>query len=279
MKHKTKNQIFHEKKKLMPDKNLIEFDKRKKSIPDKNLIQLCKEAIKKMCNTGGKAFTMTVPVKIEDTDIILSELVERFEKSINSQPTPDERERGITITKAPTPDVKGLEEDKLNEDVKNILIQFHEICSEYPVSQDKLNIRAVYDTFRIQNILSTPKSEGKEKCPYCDEKNGSSCNGLCTMNKTNPQKSEGKELDSDFKCYEIHRPNIPQFGCTKQCKECKAESEGKERKLPTDKEIRERYDYLNESKAFQMIENNKSYWEYAAQWMRHKADRIIKSLD
>lgn len=27
-------------------------------------------------------------------------------------------------------------------------------------------------------------------------------------------------FQSDFKCYEVHRPNIPQFGCKKQCNEC-----------------------------------------------------------
>jgi hypothetical protein len=30
---------------------------------------------------------------------------------------------------------------------------------------------------------------------------------------------------NDFTCYEIHRPNIPDNGCTKQCDECKAKQE------------------------------------------------------
>lgn len=25
----------------------------------------------------------------------------------------------------------------------------------------------------------------------------------------------------EIKCYEVHRANIPQYGCTKQCNECK----------------------------------------------------------
>ena len=29
-----------------------------------------------------------------------------------------------------------------------------------------------------------------------------------------------------FKCYEIHRPNIPQYGCTTQCNECKNKQYG-----------------------------------------------------
>lgn len=33
-----------------------------------------------------------------------------------------------------------------------------------------------------------------------------------------------------FTCYEIWRPNIPQFGCENQCKECKQEEQKEKNK-------------------------------------------------
>lgn len=43
---------------------------------------------------------------------------------------------------------------------------------------------------------------------------------LWTLDKVASSQPIVSESD-DFKCYEIHRANMPQFGCTEQCKECK----------------------------------------------------------
>ena len=267
MKHKTKNQIFHEKKKLMPDKNLIEFDKRKKSIPDKNLIQLCKEAIKKMCNTGGKAFTMTVPVKIEDTDIILSELVERFEKSINSQPTPD-----VSHPKDFSNNLRAKIDSMTTEELQVILDKVESMNINTPdvkrVEKSVISDKAIDLAWGSANFGKNPNKRyiiirAVQKC-IDGWANGHTIQMIIQeLGLVEPESKKATRLGLEF---------VKEYTTTPK-------SEGKERKLPTDKEIRERYDYLNESKAFQMIENNKSYWEYAAQWMRHKADKIIKSLD
>lgn len=49
------------------------------TLTDKELINLCDEWVSKMCKTGGKAFTMSVPVRLNyDTDVVLSALINRF---------------------------------------------------------------------------------------------------------------------------------------------------------------------------------------------------------
>lgn len=56
-----------------------EFQEKVKAIPDQELAEMAQKAIGKLCSTGGQSFTMTVPPRIDDTDIILSEVIKRFE--------------------------------------------------------------------------------------------------------------------------------------------------------------------------------------------------------
>lgn len=56
-----------------------EFQEKVKAIPDQELAEMAQKALSKLCSTGGRSFTMTVPPKIDDTDIILSEVIKRFE--------------------------------------------------------------------------------------------------------------------------------------------------------------------------------------------------------
>jgi hypothetical protein len=60
-----------------------QFQQKVQAIPDKELIEIASLAISKLCKTGAKSFTMTVPPQLHDTDIILSEIVQRFEKTNN----------------------------------------------------------------------------------------------------------------------------------------------------------------------------------------------------
>jgi hypothetical protein len=47
-------------------------------IPDQQLAEMAQSALSKLCSTGGRSFTMSVPPKLDDTDIILSEVIRRF---------------------------------------------------------------------------------------------------------------------------------------------------------------------------------------------------------
>lgn len=49
-------------------------------IPDKELLVICKTELSNMCRSGGKSFTMRVPVTEKDTDMLLSELFRRFDR-------------------------------------------------------------------------------------------------------------------------------------------------------------------------------------------------------
>ena len=69
------------------------------TLTDKELINLCDEWVSKMCKTGGKAFTMSVPVRLNyDTDVVLSALINRFSlanKTIQSLQSEVEQLKGL----------------------------------------------------------------------------------------------------------------------------------------------------------------------------------------
>lgn len=44
--------------------------------------------------------------------------------------------------------------------------------------------------------------------------------GSTSLSKTHQSNYIYAKKSNDFDCYEIWRPNIPDYGCTKQCKEC-----------------------------------------------------------
>lgn len=49
-------------------------------ITDLELIDLVDNEISNLCQTGGKSFTMNVPVRAKDSDMILSEILKRFKQ-------------------------------------------------------------------------------------------------------------------------------------------------------------------------------------------------------
>jgi len=56
-----------------------ELQEKLKTIHDQELVEMAQKALSKLCSTGGQSFTMTVPPRVDDTDIILSEVIKRFE--------------------------------------------------------------------------------------------------------------------------------------------------------------------------------------------------------
>lgn len=55
-----------------------EFKKQIEAIPNEKLHEMASEALSKMCKTGGNSFTMTVPPRLTDTDIIFAEVLKRW---------------------------------------------------------------------------------------------------------------------------------------------------------------------------------------------------------
>ena len=60
-----------------------EFNEILSKIPNEELISVCEGEITDLAKSGGKTFRMSIPPSINDTDIILSELVERYKKLIS----------------------------------------------------------------------------------------------------------------------------------------------------------------------------------------------------
>lgn len=55
-----------------------EIEKKIKSISDAELAEIADKKLHNLCMTGCKSFTMSVPVKHDDDDIILAEVIKRF---------------------------------------------------------------------------------------------------------------------------------------------------------------------------------------------------------
>lgn len=56
-----------------------EFQRKVEAISDQELAEMARKELNKLCSTGGQSFTMTNPPRVDDTDIILLEVIKRFE--------------------------------------------------------------------------------------------------------------------------------------------------------------------------------------------------------
>ena len=55
-----------------------EFELKQSRMSDSELIDLCQKEVGELASTYGKSHKMTIPPSIKDTDILLSELIKRF---------------------------------------------------------------------------------------------------------------------------------------------------------------------------------------------------------
>lgn len=63
----------------------IELHTKLQSLSNAELLEKATDELSKLCKTGGKSFTMRVPVCEHDTDIIFSELIRRFKAKSNEE--------------------------------------------------------------------------------------------------------------------------------------------------------------------------------------------------
>jgi len=54
------------------------------NISDKDLAEMASKLVSDLCHSGGAKFTMTVPVRETDSDMILCELIRRFKAQSES---------------------------------------------------------------------------------------------------------------------------------------------------------------------------------------------------
>jgi hypothetical protein len=57
-----------------------EFEKRMAKMSDKELIELAYKQVSELAKTGGRSLRMCVPPMVTDTDMILCEVIKRFER-------------------------------------------------------------------------------------------------------------------------------------------------------------------------------------------------------
>lgn len=55
-----------------------QFEQKQREMTNEELYNLVQEQLSKLCKTGGKSLTMSVPPRVEDFDMLVSELLRRF---------------------------------------------------------------------------------------------------------------------------------------------------------------------------------------------------------
>ena len=76
-------QIIITKTKIMNKITKEQFEQKQAEITDKELHDLVRTELSKLCKTGGKSLTMCVPPMFTDTDMLISELLDRFKRLTN----------------------------------------------------------------------------------------------------------------------------------------------------------------------------------------------------
>ena len=76
-------QIIITKTKIMNKITKEQFKQKQAEMTDKELHDLVRTELSKLCITGGKSLTMCVPPMVTDTDMLISELLNRFKRLTN----------------------------------------------------------------------------------------------------------------------------------------------------------------------------------------------------
>jgi hypothetical protein len=99
-----------------------EFKAKVEAIPDVEHVGMASSRISKLCSTGAKSFKMTVPPRIDDTDVVLSEVVRRFELLAKSDAA---KEAATEDTRPFNPKVVEIFEKYLPKEIAPLAIEAH----------------------------------------------------------------------------------------------------------------------------------------------------------
>ena len=64
------------------DNSVKIFEEKQSLMSDKELIERADIELSKLCKSYGAKFTMSIPARITDTDMIFSELIKRYKSTI-----------------------------------------------------------------------------------------------------------------------------------------------------------------------------------------------------
>lgn len=62
------------------------FEAKRAKMSDEELIKLAYDQVHKLAETYGQSHTMSIPPRVTDTDMILSEIIKRYEKAVSHRP-------------------------------------------------------------------------------------------------------------------------------------------------------------------------------------------------
>ena len=62
-----------------------QFRLKQQEMPDKELAELARNEVSQLCKTGGKSIKMCVPPMVTDSDMLLCEVIQRFEALANER--------------------------------------------------------------------------------------------------------------------------------------------------------------------------------------------------
>jgi hypothetical protein len=65
-----------------------EFEQKQAAISNEDLIELAEQQVSQLAESGGRSHRMSVPPKITDTDMIFSELIQRYRAVISNPSNP-----------------------------------------------------------------------------------------------------------------------------------------------------------------------------------------------
>ena len=66
-------------------KSIEQFKQKQRDMTDEDLIELVGDEISRLTQSDGKSYTMCVPPKITDTDMLLFEMLRRFKSLITNK--------------------------------------------------------------------------------------------------------------------------------------------------------------------------------------------------
>lgn len=132
--------------------NALEFESRQQSMSNKELIEIVKKQISELARTGGQSHRMCVPPQVEDTDMILSEMVRRFEFLPISETLPTKTEiRNMAL------EIVGYDKNQPRLITQEMAVNYIAIFSKWFKSQ--ITQREVTDEdIKVWALCESPKS-------------------------------------------------------------------------------------------------------------------------
>lgn len=135
------------------------FKAEQSAMSNEELIRLVDASISKLAKTGGRSHTMTVPPRIDDTDMILTELLKRFKSSLSEL----EQMKGRTASALDVNQEKSKSERFIMPE-PNQLIEFDLLFADGVIDEDRMAhtlsvITIVLDRLYENGAINKPSSK------------------------------------------------------------------------------------------------------------------------